>query len=73
LTGNDWGLAVQKIIKNSKNLRVILLTATPMKNLADDIIELINFLRPQDDPIERDLVYTNQKNHLMDFKPGGKE
>jgi len=73
LTGNDWGLAVQKIIKNSKNLRVILLTATPMKNLADDIIELINFLRPQDDPLERDLVYTNQKNHLMDFKPGGKE
>ena len=44
-----------------------------MKNLADDIIELINFLRPQDDPIERDLIYTNQKNHLMDFKPGGKE
>jgi superfamily II DNA or RNA helicase len=73
LTGNDWGLAVNKIIKNSKNLRVILLTATPMKNLADDIIELMNFLRPQDDPIDRDLVYTNQKNHLMELKPGGRE
>jgi len=73
LTGNDWGLAVQKIIANSKNLRVVLCTATPMKNLADDVIELINFLRPAEDPIDRDLVFTNQKNHLMEFKPGGRE
>jgi superfamily II DNA or RNA helicase len=73
LTGNDWGLAVNKIIKNSKNLRVILLSATPMKNLADDIIELINYLRPQEDPIDRELVYTSQRNHLMEFKPGGRE
>jgi len=73
LTGNDWGLAVQKIIKNSKNLRVILLSATPMKNLADDVIELLNLLRPQEDPIDRDLVFTHQRNHLMEFKPGGKE
>jgi len=73
LTNNDWGLAVKKIIKNSKNLRLILLTATPMKNSADDIIELLNFLRPQDDQIDKDLVYTNQKKYLMEFKPGGKE
>lgn len=73
LTGNDQGLAVQKIIANSKNLRVVLCSATPMKNLADDVIELINYLRPPDDPIDRDLVFTNQKNHLMEFKPGGRE
>jgi superfamily II DNA or RNA helicase len=73
LTGNDQGLAVKKIIANSKNLRVVLCTATPMKNLADDVIELINLLRPQDDPINRDVVFTNQKNHLMEFKPGGRE
>ncbi len=73
LTGNDWGLAVQKIIANSKNLRVVLCSATPMKNLADDVIELINYLRPPEDPIDRDLVFTNQKNHLMEFKPGGRE
>lgn len=73
LTGNDYGLAVKKIINNSKNLRVFLLTATPMKNLADDYIELINFLRPQNDQIIRDLVFTNAKNHTMTFKPDGRK
>ena len=43
LTGNMYGDALNLIIKKSTNLRVLLLTATPMKNLADDIIELINF------------------------------
>lgn len=73
LTGNAYGEALSKIIKNSYNLRVILLTATPMKNLADDIIELINFIRPPDSPIERDKIFTSHKNHLMDLKPGGLE
>ena len=73
LTGNDLGNALKKIIANSKNLKIILLTATPMKNLAHDIIELINFIRPIDDQLERDFVFTSHKNHLMEFKPGGKE
>ena len=73
LTDNDYGNAVKKIIANSKNLKVLLLTATPMKNLADDIIHIINFLRPQNDQIERNFVFTSEKNHLMDFKPGGVE
>ncbi len=72
-TGNEHGEALKKIIKKSKNLRILLLTATPMKNLADDIIELINFLRPIDDQIRRDKVFNSNKNHLMDFKPGGKD
>jgi DNA polymerase III delta prime subunit len=74
LTGNDQGEALRKIIKNSENLRVILLTATPMKNKADDIIDLLNFIRPQDDPISRDHVFlTGDKNHLMTIKDGGLE
>lgn len=73
LTGNAYGKALDKIIKNSKNLRVILMSATPMKNLGSDIIELVNFIRPQDSPMERDRVFNSHKNHLMDFKPGGKE
>jgi len=73
LTGNEYGDALTKIIKKSKNLRVILLTATPMKNRGDDIIDILNFLRPQDNPIKRDKVFTNEKNYLMDFKPNGKE
>lgn len=73
LTGNAYGESLLKIIKNSHNLKVVLLTATPMKNLADDIVELINFLRPVDRPIERDKIFTSMKNHLMEFKPGGIE
>ena len=34
LTGNEYGEALKKIIKQSKNLRVVLLTATPMFNTA---------------------------------------
>ena len=71
LTGNDQGLALKKIIKQSENLRVILLSATPMKNLADDIIDILNFVRPSDKPIIRDKIFTNEKNFEMQFKPNG--
>ena len=73
LTGNEYGDALKHIIKNSENLKVILLTATPMKNLADDIIDLLNFIRPVDKPILRDHVFTGEKNYTMKFKPGGLE
>jgi len=73
LTGNEYGEALKKIIKSSQNLRVILLTATPMKNLADDIIDILNFIRPQDDPILRENVFTGERNYNMKFKVGGLE
>lgn len=74
LTGNEQGGAsVKKIIESSKNLRIVLLSATPMKNLADDIVELINLLRPLNFPMERDKIFTSQRNHLMEFKPSGKD
>ena len=73
LTGNEYGEALKKISKQSTNLKIILLTATPMKNLADDIIELINFIRPIKDKIQRDKIFTNDKNYLMAFKPGGQD
>jgi DNA polymerase III delta prime subunit len=73
LTGNDYGAALVEITKRSKNLRIILLTATPMKNLADDIIELINFIRPHDKPVLRDHVFTSQGGHLMELREGGLE
>ncbi len=71
LTGNEYGEALKKIIKQSKNLRVVLLTATPMKNLGDDIIDILNFIRPQNNPIKREKVFTNDKNYQMNFKEGG--
>jgi superfamily II DNA or RNA helicase len=73
LTGNAYGDALKYIIKNSINLKVVLLTATPMKNLADDIIELINFIRPIDSPMVRDKIFNSHKNYLMDFKSSGRD
>jgi hypothetical protein len=73
LTNNSYGEAVKYIIDNSINLKVVLLTATPMKNLATDIVQLVNFLRPKNNQMERDMIFTSEKNHTMKFKPGGEE
>lgn len=71
LTGNTYGEALKYIIKNSNNLKVVLMSGTPMKNLGSDIIEMINFIRPMSSQIERDKIFNSEKGHLMDFKPGG--
>ena len=73
LTGNTWGDALKLIIKNSLNLKVVLMSGTPMKNLGSDVIEIMNFLRPEDSQVERDKIFTNEKGHMMDFKKGGLE
>jgi len=73
LSGNQWGEALQKIIDNSVNLKVILLTATPMINLADEIVDLLNFLRPSNDMIQRDKIFTSDTNYTLKVKPGGIE
>jgi hypothetical protein len=71
ITDNVYGDALKHIIKNSINLKIVLLTGTPMKNLADDIIDLVNFIRPEDSPILRDKVFSIHKNHMMEFKQNG--
>ena len=71
ISGNEYGEALKKIIKNSENLRIILLTATPMINLADEIVDLLNFIRPENDQLQRDKIFTNEKNYLMKIKPTG--
>jgi len=73
ITDNEYGNAVKKIIDNSKNLKIVLLTATPMINFADEIIQLLNYIRPINDQMYRDMVFTSDKSHLMSFKPGGRE
>jgi hypothetical protein len=73
ITDNEYGNAVQKIIESSTNLKIILLTATPMINFADEIVQLINYIRPQDDQIERDNVFTSDKSHTMNFKQNGQK
>lgn len=73
LTGNDYGEALKEISRKSQNCRIVLLTATPMKNLADDIVELVNFIRPHDKPIEREKIFTAQAGHQMELRPTGLE
>jgi len=73
LTDNEYGNAVKKILETSKQLKIILLTATPMKNLADDIVELLNYLRPINSQIERDKIFTSARGNLTEFRPGGKD
>ncbi len=43
------------MLQKAKNIRILLLTATPMKNKADNIIDLINILR----------VCNNSQNKLL--------
>lgn len=73
LTNNNYGQALMKIIKNSVNLKIVILTGTPMKNLASDIVELLNFIRPVDDPVIRDKMFTKHTNFEMEFVDGGVE
>ena len=73
-TGNEHGEALKMMIKKSKNLRLILLSATPMKNLGTDIIEIMNYLRPINDQIKKEKIFNlSNLSHLIDFKEGGRE
>lgn len=73
ISGNEYGEALKLIIKNSENLRIILLTATPMINLADEIVDLLNYIRPSNDMIQRDKIFTSEKNYMMNIKSNGIE
>jgi hypothetical protein len=73
IANNEYGEALKKMINVSENLKVLLLTATPMINYADEIIKLLNFLRPQDDQIERSKIFTAETNYRMKIKEGGLE
>lgn len=69
-TNNEYGQALMQIRKKSTNLRVVLLTATPMKNLADEVIPLLNFIRPLEDPIERARVFQGNDFDMMFTEDG---
>lgn len=57
IEGIDWGKSVELMIARSKNLRVILLTATPMINLPDEIVQMLNFLLPLEKKIKKKEVF----------------
>jgi superfamily II DNA or RNA helicase len=72
VTNNEYGDAIKKIISNSKNLKVVLMSATPMKDSADDIISLLNLIRPINNPIQRDKVFSSQGANI-ELKESGIE
>ncbi len=45
ISGTKFYDQLFSMLKTSKNVKLILLSATPIKNKADDIIDLINILR----------------------------
>ncbi len=74
ITGNTTYDSIKKIINNSKNLKLLLLTGTPMKNEATDIIDLINLLKPKNNQVTKSQIFTfNESTQYLDFAPNGKE
>jgi len=71
ITDNEIGLALQKIINNSKNIRIILMTATPMSNTSDEIVELMNFILPTDKRIDKNKIFEGSSRINLKIKDGG--
>lgn len=44
VTNNNYTLAINKLLANVNRKKVICLTATPIKNMIDEIVDLFNFL-----------------------------
>lgn len=61
IEANDWGLAIEVMIQRSKNLRVILLTATPMQHQPSEIVQILNMLLPLNKKIKTNDIFANQK------------
>ena len=77
LSDNDYGKSLQTIINHNKseNLKIILLTATPMRNLASDIVFLLNLIRPRNDPMIKEKIFLPNitSSYNIQIKPGGVE
>ncbi len=53
-----------RMLKTSHNCKILLLTATPMKNRADNFIDLLNILRVCNDPNNK----TISKYDIFEYK-----
>lgn len=69
---NGYGEAVKKIINKSKNLKVLLLTGTPMSNSADEILEMFEVLRP-DYKVSKTDIFKGNSNFNLELAPNGDE
>ena len=67
VTNNNYTLAINKLRENVKNKKILCLTATPIKNLIDEIIDIFNFLVKGRTLIKTDYFnYINGKPILKD-------
>lgn len=67
VTNNNYTLAINKLRANVKNKKVICLTATPIKNMIDEIIDIFNFLVKDRTLVKSDyFTYINNKPILKD-------
>ena len=63
---NNYGVALQYLIDTVKNCKLVLLTATPINNMAPEIIDVLNFLLPKDHKLNKKDFFVNNK----EAKPG---
>lgn len=70
IENNDYGEAIMEIKKNSHNLRIVLLSATPMYHSAREIAAMVNFLLPMDEQLDiKNLFETNEElSKVLDRK-----
>jgi hypothetical protein len=51
--------AIVKMLRKSKNVKVILMTATPMNNNATEIVPILNLLLPKERELNRNELFTD--------------
>lgn len=74
LIENNHSEAIKKIMRDSHNLKLVLMTATPMKDDAPEIVGLINYLRPSGQKMEKSKVFMiDEETQTYKFRPDGKE
>lgn len=66
MTDNFYGTALRYMLKKSENTIVILLTATPMMNKPQEIVELLNFVLPQDKQLTIENVFKSGSGELSE-------
>lgn len=60
---NDWAKAIHYVYKRSKNVRLILLTATPMTHRPREIIDILNLIRldKKEEPLKKIDFFKDEK------------
>lgn len=75
LIDNDYGMALQKILNHpdSVNLKLVLLTATPMNNSAKDIVYLMNLLLDKKDKLDISKIFKKEtiNSYKLEILPNG--